>query len=149
MIRIIMVLAAIVLAWHAAPASGAETLDCAYKEAFKGGGWRDAAVSVTLEGGDITAISYLNGIASGKEGGGYACAFDASVSDGKSAWTREGKRTAVVLKDEKKSTFEIRRSKRGFTIRFLEMSREYCGFGAEFPESVTLDRGRKQCRMKY
>lgn len=149
MIRTITALAAFILLSHVAPVSGAETLGCAYKEAFKGGGWRDAAVTLNVEGGDVTAISYLNGIASGKEGGGYACAFDASVSDGKSAWTKEGKRTAVVLKGDKNSTFEIRRSKKGFTIRFLEMSTEHCGFGAEFPESVTLDRSKKKCLMKY
>ena len=149
MIRTLVGLAAFVLVLQAAPAAGAETLGCDYKQAFKGGGWRDAAVTLKLEGGDVTAISYLNGIASGKEGAGYACAFDASASDGKSVWTREGNRTSVKLKDEKNSTFEIRRSKKGFTIRFLEMSREYCGFGAEFPESVALDRGKKKCRMKY
>ena len=146
---IVIALVSLVLTMPVAAAFGAETLTCSYKEKFKDGGWRDAAVTLTVEGGEVTAISYHNGIASGKEGGGYICAFDASGSDGKSTWTRKGQRTSVELKGDKTSTFEIRRAKKGFTIRFLEMSLEHCGFGAEFPESIALDRDRKKCRVKY
>jgi hypothetical protein len=149
MIRIIMGLAAIALALHAAPASGAESLTCEYKQAFKEGGWRHAHVTLTVEEGKVDAISYRNGIASGKEGGGYLCAFDAAAVDGKSVWTREKGRTVVELKGEKSSTFEIYESKKGFSIRFMEMSKEYCGFGAEFPESVHIDKGKAKCRVKF
>jgi hypothetical protein len=146
---VFIVLASIVLALHVPVAYGAETLVCDYKEKFRDGGWREAGVTLTLQGNAVTGISYHNAIASGKEGGGYVCAFDASVSDGNSTWTRQNGLTLVELKNDKKSTFEIRKSKKGFTIRFLEMSSEYCGFGAEFPESVGLDRGKKGCRVKY
>ncbi len=142
-------LAMLILAATALPASGAETLVCDYRKTSKNGGWRHAHVSLTVEEGKVAAISYHNGIASGKEGGGYLCAFEASVADGKSVWTRKKNRTVVELKGEKGSTLEIRESRKGFTIRFLEMSTEYCGFGAEFPESVRLDKGNAKCRMKY
>lgn len=147
--RTIGLLTGLFLVLWLTPAFGAESLECKYKQTFKGGGWRDAGLTLTVEGGEIVAISYQNGIASGEEGGGYICAFDASVSDGKSTWTREKNRTIVELKDNKKSTFEIRKSKKGFVILFLEMSLEYCGFGAEFPEYVRLDRGSKKCRVKF
>jgi len=146
---VFIVLASIALALPVAVAYGAETLVCDYKEKFSDGGWREAGVILTLQGNAVTGISYHNAIASGKEGGGYVCAFDASVSDGNSTWTRQNGLTLVELKSVKKSTFEIRKSKTGFTIRFLEMPSEYCGFGAEFPESVGLDRGKKRCRVKF
>ena len=146
---VFIVLASIVLALPFPVAYGAETLVCDYKEKFKDGGWRDVGLTLTLQNDAVIGISYHNGIASGKEGGGYVCAFDASVSDGSSTWTRQNGLTLVELKSDKNSTFEIRKSKKGFTIRFLEMSLEYCGFGAEFPESVGLDRGKKRCRVKY
>ena len=47
------------------------------------------------------------------------------------------------------SAFEISKSKKGFKILFLEMSFEYCGFGAEFPQYVQLDKGVKACRVKF
>ena len=146
---VFIVLASIALALPVAVAYGAETLVCDYKEKFSDGGWREAGVTLTMQGSAVTGMSYHNAIASGKEGGGYVCAFDASVSDGNSTWTRQNGLTLVELKSDKNSTFEIRKSKKGFTIRFLEMSSEYCGFGAEFPESVGLDRGKKRCRVKY
>ena len=146
---VFVVLASIALALPVAVACGAETLVCDYKEKFKDGGWRDVGLTLTLQNDAVIGISYQNGIASGKEGGGYVCAFDASDSDGSSTWTRQNGLTLVELKSDKNSTFEIRKSKTGFTIRFLEMSLEYCGFGAEFPESVGLDRGKKRCRVKF
>ena len=142
-------LIAIALAMPLSAAWGAETFVCDYKETFKGGGWRHAHVSLTVEKGEVAAISYHNGIASGKEGGGYLCAFDASTADGSSVWTRKKGRTVVGLKDDNGSTFEIRGAKKGFSIRFVEMSAEYCGFGAEFPESVRIDRGNPSCRVKF
>jgi hypothetical protein len=148
--RIVFIaLASIVLALPVAVAYGAETLVCDYKEKFRDGGWREAEVTLTLQSNAVIGISYYNAIASGKEGGGYVCAFDASVSDGNSTWIQRNGLTLVELKSDRKSTFEIRKSKKGFTIRFLEMSSEYCGFGAEFPESVELDRGKKRCRVKF
>ena len=142
-------LAVLLLAVAASPAQGAGTIGCSYKETFKTGGWRHASLTLTLEEGKITAISYNNGIASGKEGGGSLCAFDASAADGKSTWIRKKGRTTVELKGDGPAKFEIREEKKMFTIRFVEMSTEYCGFGAEFPESVRLDRGKPKCRVKF
>ena len=147
--RLIGLLTGLFLTLWVAPAFGAETLLCDYAEKFKDGGSRDAGLELTLEGGEVTAISYHNGIASGEEGGGYICAFDASAYDGNSTWTRKKHQTFVELKGDRKSTFEIRKSKKGFMILFLEMSSEYCGFGAEFPEHILLDKGSKKCRVKF
>jgi len=144
-----ILLAGIFLVLAVATANGAETLVCDYKEQFKGGGSREVRLELATEGGEVTKISYLNAIASGKEGGGYMCAFDASADGGDSTWTRKGRQMFVELKDGKKSTFELRKSKKGFMLLFLDMSLEYCGFGAEFPESVMLETGRKKCRVKF
>ena len=99
---VFIVLASIVVALHVPVAYGAETLVCDYKEKFRDGGWREAGVTLTLQGNAVTGISYHNAIASGKEGGGYVCAFDASVSDGNSTWTRQNGLTLVELKSDKK-----------------------------------------------
>lgn len=144
-----ILLAEIFLVLAVATAEGAQTLVCDYKEQFKGGGSREVRLELATEGGEVTGISYLNAIASGKEGGGYMCAFDASAAGGDSTWTRKGRQTVVELKDGKNSTFEIRKSKKGRMLLFLDMSLEYCGFGAEFPQSVALDRGKKKCRVKF
>jgi hypothetical protein len=146
---VFILLVSIVLALPVPVTYGANTLVCDYKEKFRDGGWRDVGVTLTVQSDAVIGISYHNGIASGKEGGGYVCSFDASFSDGKSTWSRRNGRTLVELKSERNSTFEIRKSKKGFTIRFLEMSPEYCGFGVEFPESIDLDKGKKKCRVKF
>ena len=146
---LIIALIACALALPVTSAWGAETLVCDDREAFKGGGWRHARLALTLEEGMVAAISYGNGIASGKEGGRYLCAFDASAADGTAVGVREMDRTRVELKGERNSTFSIEKSTRGYTIRFLEMSPEYCGFGAEFPQRVRLDRGVKKCRVTF
>jgi len=132
-------------------ACGAETLVCKYKQTFKDGGSRDAGLELTVEGGEITGIDYHNAIASGKEGGGYVCAFDAKASDGKSVWTRKKDLTVVDLTESagiRKSTFEIHKSPKGYTVSFVDMSSHYCGFGAEFPVSVRIEKGKKSCRVK-
>lgn len=147
--RIFLLLIGIILMSPAPAAIGAETLTCDYRETFEDGGSRSVGLKLIVEGREVAGISYHNAIASGKEGGGYICAFDVSVSDGKSTWTRKGSRTLVELKGEKKSTFEILRSKKGFTLLFHEMSPEYCGFGAGFPEQILLEKGRKECRVKF
>jgi hypothetical protein len=147
--RIFALFVAILLALPTAAAQGADTFVCEYKEKFEDGGSRSVGLKLTVEGREVTGISYHNAVASGKEGGGYICAFDASASDGNSTWMRKGSRTLVELKGEKKSTFEINKSKKGFRVVFLEMSFEYCGFGAEFPEYVQLDKGAKTCQVNF
>ena len=144
-------LVGIIMAWSFTAACGAETLVCKYKEKFKDGGSRSAGLELTVEGGEITGIDYHNAIASGKEGGGYVCAFDARASDGKSVWTRKKDLTVVELTESagiRKSTFEIRKSPKGYTVSFVDMSSHYCGFGAEFPVSVRIEKGKKSCRVK-
>jgi hypothetical protein len=151
MIRFFRLLAGIILALSVTAAYGAETLVCKYKEKFKDGGSRSAGLELTVEGGEITEIDYHNAIASGKEGGGYDCAFDARASDGKSVWTRKKDLTVVELPQSegiRKSTFEIRKSPKGYTVSFVDMSSHYCGAGAEFPVSVRIEKGKKSCRVK-
>jgi hypothetical protein len=147
--RTFALIVAILLTLPVTAAYGADTFVCEYKEKFDDGGSRSVGLKLTVEGREVTGISYHNAVASGKEGGGYICAFDASASDGNSTWTRKGNRTVVELKGEKKSTFEINKSKKGFRVVFLEMSFEYCGFGAEFPEYVQLDKGAKTCQVNF
>lgn len=147
--RTLALFVAILLTLPVTAAYGADTFVCEYKEKFDDGGSRSVGLKLTVEGREVTGISYHNAVASGKEGGGYICAFDALASDGNSTWTRKGNRTVVELKGEKKSTFEINKSKKGFRVVFLEMSFEYCGFGAEFPEYVQLEKGAKTCQVNF
>jgi hypothetical protein len=147
--RTFALIVAILLTLPGTAAYGADTFVCEYKEKFNDGGSRSVGLKLTVEGREVKGISYHNAVTSGKEGGGYICAFDASASDGHSTWTRKGNRTVVELKGEKKSTFEINKSKKGFRVVFLEMSFEYCGFGAEFPEYVQLDKGAKTCQVNF
>ena len=43
------------------------------------------------------------------------------------------------------STFEITKTKTGYVLNFVEMSRYYCGFGAEYPSTVRIEKGKKEC----
>jgi hypothetical protein len=152
--RVHCLLAGIILALSVTAVYGAETLGCKYTEKFKDGGSRGVWLSLTVKGGEVTGIDYMNTIntvAPGKGGYGYRCSFEAGASDGKSVWTRKKDLTVVELAESegiRKSTFEIRKSPRGYTLSFVHMSSDYCGFGAEFPVSVGIEKGKKSCRVK-
>jgi hypothetical protein len=154
MIRFFNLLAGIILALSVTAAHGAETIACDYMEKFKGGGSRGVWLSLTVEGGEVTGIDYMNTIntvAPGKGGYGYRCSFEAKASDGQSVWTRKKNLAVVELAESegiRKSTFEIRKSPKGYTVSFADMSSQYCGFGAEFPVSVRIEKGKKSCRVK-
>ena len=84
----------------------------------------------------------------------FSCSFKASNSDHKSIWTYTKEKVLVrILKDkegpDEESTFEIAAAPKGYVVTFTKMSRYYCGFGAEFPNSLTLTKGNAACSVDY
>src|SRR5262249_43772714 len=112
-----------------------ESLQCTKEEKFRNGGSRGVNLTLQIDKQEVVSIAHINTIASGKEGGAYACQLDASRSDGKSTWSRKGHTTRAVLGDEEEeSTFVILQSGADYDVLFVSMRSSYCGFGAEFPE---------------
>jgi hypothetical protein len=132
----------------------AEDLVCSSEEHFEDGGSMGADVKLKMQNDRIATIEFNTFVASGKEGGAYFCTFNASNSDHKSVWTYTKQRVEVrILADkegpDEESTFEIAATPKGYVISFTKMSRYYCGFGAEFPNSLTITKGNSACSVDY
>ena len=136
---------------------GAEELACKTDLANKDGSSRGVELKLTLERGRPTAIVFASYYASGEEGGAYFCNFQASTANRHSVWKDDAGHTAVtVLAGDKldqdptrESELEIAKTKDGYKVTFVSMSRSYCGFGAEFPDDVSVIVGRKACKVGF
>jgi hypothetical protein len=135
----------------------AEEVSCSTDEKFKDGSSRSVELKLKLDHDRPTQITFEDVFASGEEGGAYFCNFAANAADHKSVWAEEmGKVTVRIPKGNdlgqdpgKESNLEISRTTDGFLVRFVDISRVYCGFGAEFPQSVRLVKGRKKCVVVF
>lgn len=131
----------------------AEEVSCSLEEKFDDGGSRGLEVKLTIEKDVVVGISHNNYFASGEEGGAYSCTFDASSTDKKSIWTPKKNEVDVRLPAEDQpdddSIFHISRTKNGYLVTYEKMSRYYCGFGAEFPDTVEIIKGEQHCIAEY
>jgi len=133
----------------------AEDLSCKSETEFDDGSSSGVEVKLQLEKDRVINISYSNFNSNGEEGGAYFCSFEAALNDQESIWTQDKSGQRVHLlegadpksanDDEQGSTFEIVKTKTGYSINFIHMSRFYCGFGAEYPSSVSIEKGKKEC----
>ena len=133
--------------------AAADDASCSTSVGHKDGSSQGVDLTLTLDHDRPTGISFEAVFESGQEGGAYFCTFKADAANGKSRWTAgKGTLTVTVLQGqdldqdpERESTFEISATKDGYLVTFVDMSRTYCGFGAEFPRSVRLVKGKKAC----
>ena len=133
--------------------AAAEDVSCSTSVRHKDGSSQGVDLKLTLDHDRPRGISFEDFVASGEEGGAYFCTFKAAAADGKSHWTEgKGALTVTILQGQeddqdpqRESTFEISATKDGYLVTFVDMSRWYCGFGAEFPRSVRLVKGKKPC----
>jgi len=135
----------------------AEDVSCKTETAQKDGSSRGLELKLTLDHGRPTGMSFSSWTATGEEGGAYFCTLEARADNRHQLWKQQAAVTSVTIlagneldqDPDKESKFEIVQTKLGYTVKFTSMSRTYCGFGAEFPESATLVVGRKTCRDRW
>jgi hypothetical protein len=142
------ILAALTIAWSGVALC--RTVHCSFNQHFREGGERGAEVVLTLGKDnvirDFELTSYLS---NGQEAGGYDCA----VSSGKTTrWTMHG-RTYLVDTSSEAGEFSIASLGVGdrniFVVTQYLSHRAYCGFGAEWPESIAIPINGGTCRVKW
>jgi hypothetical protein len=146
--KTICALVGMVIILSAATASGDESLSCYYNQTQENTGARVAWVTLHMDRGYVTGVSYYNAIGAGPNGGGYICGFEASALDGRTAWSWKGNSAVVAFADRSKSMLEIRRTPAGYNLVFSAMRTAYCGFGTEMATSVRIEDGQRLCALR-
>lgn len=133
------------------PLAVADQLDCSYRENFSDAGWKDVKVEVKLKDQQVVGLSVWSAIASGEEGAGYSCALETSRTSVVAKWLSSGNSMTIDTSKEagEESTVEITKLAGACKISLGNTSNYYCGFGAEWPASVTLTKGQKKCRVNF
>lgn len=131
----------------------AETvLSCAKKERFDDGAIKDTNVRLRLRGNKISSIFYEGGISTGKLGGSYSCEFSSNRNDKEAKWKQSGQNLEITptsnLNDRLQPKVIISPIKGGYRIAFDSMTRQFCGFSAEFPQSLDILRNNKRCKVQ-
>ena len=126
--------------------ASAQQLDCTYRADFSDGGRKEVKVEVQLKDHQVVGLSVWSGIASGEEGRGYSCALETSRTSRVAKWLSSGNTMTMDTSKEtgEASTVKVARLTGAFKIILSNTSNYYCGFGAEWPESVTLTKGQKK-----
>ncbi len=145
---IICVLVGMIIILSAGTAAGQERMACYYNQTQENTGARMAWVTLSLDRGYVTEVSYYNAYGAGPNGGGSICGFEASVFDGRTAWSWKQNTAIVVFSDRSKSTLEIRRTAEGYELVFAAMKTAYCGFGAEMARSARIEAGQRMCVLR-
>lgn len=147
------VLIALLLALFLARVVASEEISCSSEEKFDDGGSSFVEVTLTIDKNVVVGISHNNYYASGEEGGAYSCTFEATSTDKKSKWTQMKDQVDVLMPTEDQpdddSIFHIAKTKNGYLVTYEKMSRYYCGFGAEFPDTVQLTKNDQHCVVEY
>jgi hypothetical protein len=142
------------LAFESFSAVAAEKFECSFEEQFKDDSSRGADVLLALENSKIVSLDVYSSFASGEEGGGYLCAVETSVADPdrEIKWVIDGPKTTLELQDnflKKKSFIEIQKNGDTYTIDLGRAPREACGFGADWPSKIVVEKGNKKCLVTF
>jgi hypothetical protein len=128
---------------------GSEILSCTNSLPLQPMGMRITEIKLISQSSAVIGVSYLGMFTTGKETPGYNCHFD---SDEKNTnWIRQGNKSVASVVDEfgEKSTFSVTKTGPSFRIEFEKMGRNWCGAQAEFPQSVEITKGVKNCMIQY
>jgi hypothetical protein len=146
--KTICALVGMVIVLSAAIASGDESLSCYYNQTQENTGARVAWVTLHMDRGYVTGVSYYNANGADPNGGRSICGFEASAMDGRTAWSWKGDKAVVAFADRSKSMLEIRRTPAGYDLVFSAMRTAYCGFGAEMATSARIETGQRTCVLR-
>ena len=105
---------------------------------------------MTLHHDVPTGLRIDSFIASGSEGGGRFCSLDTAAAQFASTWSKAGNAWALELKSfSMTSHLEVRVHRRGVSIELIDVWGGLCGFGAEWPRSIEVDKGSSSCTVVY
>lgn len=126
-----------------------EEIACKSVEKFADGSSSGNSAKLTLANGRIVGLDVESFNASGQEGGGYVCSLDTADVDSKSNWSVSGDiSTLEIVTMGEKSRLSVKRAKGSYLLNLDEVSRVYCGFGAEWPATILISPGSKSCLVK-
>jgi len=126
----------------------AEEISCESLKKYREGARAGHSAKLTFDSEHISALFVESFYASGKEGGAYFCTFEITRQEATSKWVSRGAQTSIsVIDDDQESLVIIRKTADGYVIDPSRISRYYCGFGAEWPEHIKIETGRKKCTV--
>lgn len=130
------------------PEAFAEEASCKTVVNYKDGSSAGQSAKVTLDSGKVVAIHVESFNASGEEGGAYFCTYDSAEQTPKPRFRVSGATTTVMTRDGAgHSVITVRKAGDRFVIDPSGISRDYCGFGAEWPRGITIEPGKKTCKV--
>lgn len=133
----------------------ADEIACSSKMRFKDGGERGSDAKITIADGKIVALDMSSYATNGQVGGAYFCDFDTanilqSEPKSKIEFSEVGSMTTMRVKSlDEESVAHIKKINDTYVIKPRGISRDYCGSGAEWPASITLKAGIKNCNVVY
>ena len=129
--------------------SEAEEISCATDKQLEEGASSGYSARISVTEKKITALKVESYIASGQEGGAYFCTLDTADADSKVKWSVSGAETKLEIETlGEMSSLSIHQVGKSYVINLDDVKRVYCGFGAEWPGSITLTPSKKQCAVK-
>jgi hypothetical protein len=128
-----------------------ESMHCSLNESFSEGGGREIEAKLVYDHGQLRSVNLSVSISDGEEGGGSLCSIDIDRFGSDVAWTRDGATDRLDTSAETgdPSMLSIETTKDGFVIFPADLSRYYCGFGAEWPTSISVSRGVHDCAVTF
>lgn len=128
---------------------GAEEISCATDKQLEGGASSGYSAKISVAGNKISALKVESYNASGQEGGAYFCTLDTADSDSKATWSVSGTDTKLTMETlGETSQVSISHVGNAYVINLEDVKRVYCGFGAEWPASITVTPKKKACTAK-
>ncbi|MGE5386118.1 MAG: hypothetical protein ACM3SV_09570 [Betaproteobacteria bacterium] len=126
----------------------ADELSCDLVKKFKDGSKIGHLAKLTVDAEKITALFVSSFTASGKEGGAYFCNFDTARLESKPKWSVRGMLTSIAVRDgDQRSVVTVRKVGSSYVIDPSGISRYYCGFGAEWPDRISIEAAKKKCKV--
>jgi len=143
-----VILIVLTLSLSVKPALAAETLSCAYSEKLEEGHTYGVELQLFTENDSPIGFVYSGYYSNGEEGGAYFCTLDTQNIEFLTAWTQKGPLTILTISEpDRKDIVHIKKNGQGYEVRFVDMGRYYCGFGAEFPSAVIIERNNPECAV--
>jgi hypothetical protein len=129
--------------------SMAEDISCASDKRLEEGASSGNSATISITGKKITALKVESYNASGEEGGAYFCSLDTADKDSRATWSVSGSDTTLEIETlGETSHLTVKHVGDAYVINFEDVKRVYCGFGAEWPGSVTVTAKKKECIVK-
>jgi hypothetical protein len=129
--------------------SVAEEISCASDKQLEDGASSGYSTRISMTGKKISAIKVESYNASGQEGGAYFCTLDSTDPESKVTWSVSGADTTLTMETlGETSQVTISHSGNSYVLNLAEAKRVYCGFGAEWPSSITVTPKKKACTVK-